>query len=157
MDCLDTHSLPIHWSPRILNIKPSTTIPEPAFKPCLPWGLHGLSSPEDPPASSCALPTLLSFILSNLTFSPSLSCFPSLLRDLPVPGGVVELLPVHSPLPPSLGLDVFSSALLLLFSSVSPSPCYYLEFLPPLPLPLAASSCSLCALDSFVALFRNTL
>lgn len=56
-----------------------------------------------------------------------------------------EVLPAPSSCSSSLGLPG------------SPSPCFYLEFLPLLPLPLAASSCSLCALDSFVPPFRNTL
>lgn len=78
-----------------------------------------------------------------------LQCLTSLLRDLPVTVGTVEgvqgVLPAPGSCSSSLGLPE------------SPSPCFYLEFLPLLPLPLAASSCSLCALDSFVPLFRNTL
>lgn len=135
------------------------TILDPAFKPCLPWRLHSMASllqkilvlhPAPCQLRGSCSPTLLSFIPRNLTFSPSLSCFPSLLRDLPVPGGVAELLCLHTALS-HLPLGWVSSPLF-------PSPCYYLEFLPPLPLPLyAASSCSLCALDSFVPRFRNTL
>lgn len=134
------------------------TILEPAFKPCLPWQLHSMASllqkilvlhPAPSQLRGSCSPTLLSFILRNLMFSPSLSCFSSLLSDLPVPGGFAELLPTRSSFPPSLGW---------VSSPLFPSPCYYLEFLPPLPLPLyAASSCSLCALDSFVPRFRNTL
>lgn len=99
MDSLDTSSLPIPWSPQILSIKPSGTLPEPAFKPRLARFLHGTASlpqeilPLRPAPSelrgSCRL-TVLHSTLRNLPFSPSLSCFPSFLRDLPVLVGTVE-------------------------------------------------------------------
>lgn len=147
VDSLDTSSSPIHWPSQILSIKPPSnssgaSIPTPVSQ----W--RRLFSPADPPALSCALPAqglstphseMLHFHHpSVLAKSPT-----RFARDSWDCRGSAE----RFCLPP----------LLAALPLVCPSPCFYLEFLPLLPLPLAASSCSLCALDSFVPLFRNTL
>lgn len=161
MDSLDTPSLPIDLPPQILSIVPAGTLLEPPSKAWFPmpnpaswpqkiiWGDPGLSQLR----GSGSL-TLLRFVLGNLSFSPPLSCFLNPLRLGYTSWDhrwKAESFCLHSILSP-LRSCWLSSPL-----PVSPSPCYYLKFLPPLPLPLAASSCSLCALDSFVPLFRNTL
>lgn len=144
-------SYPAHWKKRMAltpTLSPSTDHHkfsasnlawpslEPALKPQLPQFLNGTISlsqkilrlrPAPSQLRGSCSPTLLRSIDFH-TFSPSLSCVPSLLRDLPVLLGIVEGMLRPSACAqlflPILGLAVLSSACLpqpLLLSWIPPS------------------------------------